>query len=109
MIHPNKDTSMNEDRVAGTAKSLGGKVEEGFGRVTGDAKTQTEGLTMQAAGAVQDLYGQAKDIGSDAPQVVRHGAAEAEDYLRRITEQRPYTTAFAALCVGWVIGRMGRR
>jgi hypothetical protein len=40
---------------------------------------------------------------------VRHGAAEAEDHLRRIIEQRPYTTAFAALCVGWVIGRMGRR
>jgi uncharacterized protein YjbJ (UPF0337 family) len=46
---------MNEDRVAGTAKSLGGKVEEGFGRVTGDAKTQTEGLTNQAAGAVGSL------------------------------------------------------
>jgi uncharacterized protein YjbJ (UPF0337 family) len=109
MIHPNKDTSRNEDCVAGTTQNLGGKVEEGFGRVTGDEKTQTEGLMNQAAGAVQDLYGQAKDIGSDAAQVVRHGAAEAEDYLRRIIEQRPYTTAFAALCVGWVIGRIGRR
>ena len=49
---------MNEDRVAGTTQNLGGKVEEGFGRVTGDEKTQAEGLKNQAAGAVQDLYGQ---------------------------------------------------
>jgi uncharacterized protein YjbJ (UPF0337 family) len=69
MIHPSKDTSMNEDRVAGTTKSLGGKVEEGFGRVTGGEKTQIEGLMNQAAGAVQDLYGQSKDIGSDAAQM----------------------------------------
>ncbi len=100
---------MNEDRVAGTARNLGGKVEEGFGRVTGDAKTQADGLINQAAGAAQDLYGQAKETASDAAQVVRRGAVDAEDYVRRIIEQRPYTTAFAALCVGWLIGRMGRR
>jgi uncharacterized protein YjbJ (UPF0337 family) len=100
---------MNEDRVAGTARNLGGKVEEGFGRVTGDAKTQADGLINQAAGAAQDLYGQAKETASDAAQVVRRGAVDAEDYVRRIIEQRPYTTAFGALCVGWLIGRMGRR
>jgi hypothetical protein len=30
---------MNEDRFAGTAKNLGGRVEEGFGRTAGDVKT----------------------------------------------------------------------
>ena len=44
---------MNEDRVAGTTKNLGGKVQEGFGRVTGDAKSQADGLINQAAGAAQ--------------------------------------------------------
>ena len=100
---------MNEDRVAGTTKNLGGKVQEGFGRVTGDAKSQADGLINQAAGAAQDLYGQAKETTSDAARVVRQGAIDAEDYVRRTIEQRPYTTAFAALCVGWFIGRMGRR
>jgi uncharacterized protein YjbJ (UPF0337 family) len=100
---------MNEDRIAGTARNVGGKVQEGFGRVTGDAKSQADGLINQAAGAAQDLYGQAKDSATDAAQVVRRGAMDAEDYVRHIIEQRPYTTAFAALCVGWFIGRMGRR
>jgi uncharacterized protein YjbJ (UPF0337 family) len=100
---------MNEDRIAGTARNLGGKVQEGFGRVTGDTKSQADGLINQAAGAAQDLYGQAKDTATEAAEVVRKGAVDAEDYVRHVIEQRPYTTAFAALCVGWFIGRMGRR
>ena len=39
---------MNEDRFAGTAKNLGGRVEQGFGRATGDVKTETEGKIKQA-------------------------------------------------------------
>jgi len=100
---------MNEDRIAGTTRNLGGKVQEGFGRVTGDTKIQAEGLVNQATGAAQDLYGQAKDTAADAAQVVRRGAADAEDFVRRTIEERPYTTAVVALCIGWVIGRMGRR
>jgi len=52
---------MDENRFAGTAKNMGGKVEEGLGRVTGDTKSQVEGIAKQAAGAAQDLYGQARD------------------------------------------------
>jgi uncharacterized protein YjbJ (UPF0337 family) len=100
---------MNEDRIAGTARNMGGKVQEGFGRSTGDVKSQADGLINQAAGAAQDLYGQAKETASDAAQVMRQGAIDVEDHIRRIVERRPYTTAFAALCVGWLIGRMGRR
>jgi uncharacterized protein YjbJ (UPF0337 family) len=108
-LNRSEDTTMNEDRVAGTARNLGGKVQEGFGRVAGDTKTQAEGLLNQATGAAQDLYGQAKDSAGDAVDAVRRGAVDAEDYVRHIIEQRPYTTAFAALCIGWLIGRMGRR
>ncbi len=100
---------MNEDRVLGTARNLGGKAQEGFGRTAGDTKTQVEGVINQAAGTAQDLYGQARDSASEAAQVVRQGAMDAEDYIRHTIEKRPYTTAFIALCVGWLIGRMGRR
>jgi uncharacterized protein YjbJ (UPF0337 family) len=99
---------MNEDRILGTAKNLGGKVQEGFGHVTGDTKSQAEGVINQASGAAQELYGQAKDSASDAAQAVRQGAMDAEDYVRHTIEKRPYTTAFVALCAGWLIGRMGR-
>ena len=100
---------MNEDRVIGTARNLGGKAQEGFGRVTGDTISQAEGVINQAAGAAQDFYGQAKDTASEAAQVVRQGAVDAEDYIRHTIEKRPYTTAFVALCVGWLFGRMGGR
>jgi uncharacterized protein YjbJ (UPF0337 family) len=100
---------MNEDRVVGTARNLGSKAQEGFGRVTGDAKSQVEGIVNQAAGAAQDLYGQAKETASNASEVVHQSAMEAEDYVRRTIEHRPYTTALAAFFVGWFIGRLGRR
>ena len=45
---------MNEDRISGTARNVGGKIEEGLGRLTGDAKTQIRGKLDQAAGAAQD-------------------------------------------------------
>jgi uncharacterized protein YjbJ (UPF0337 family) len=42
---------MDQNRIAGSAKSLGGKAEESIGRVTGDAKAQTEGVVNQVSGA----------------------------------------------------------
>ena len=100
---------MNEDRVMGTARNLGGKAQEGLGSATGDTKSQVEGVMNQAAGAAQDLYDQAKDTASDAAETVRQGAMDAEDYIRQTIEKRPYTVALVALCAGWLIGRMGRR
>ena len=99
---------MNEDRVMGTARNLGGKVQEGFGRATGDTKSQADGIINQVEGAAQDLYGHAKDTAMDAAKVVKQGASDAEDYVRKIIEQRPYTVAFGALVLGWIIGHMGK-
>ena len=52
---------MDEDRISGTARNVGGKIEEGVGRLTGDTRTQIQGKLDQAAGAAQDLYGQTAD------------------------------------------------
>jgi uncharacterized protein YjbJ (UPF0337 family) len=38
---------MEEDRMSGTAKNLGGKVEEGFGRVTGDGAFERFGPALR--------------------------------------------------------------
>jgi uncharacterized protein YjbJ (UPF0337 family) len=100
---------MNEDRLYGTAKSLGGKAEEGIGRVIGDTKTELQGKARQVEGQVQDLYGQAADAASQAAQAVRDTASEAEDFIRTTIEQRPYTTAAVALGIGFLIGRFARR
>jgi uncharacterized protein YjbJ (UPF0337 family) len=99
---------MDENRIAGTARNLGGRVEEGVGRVTGDAKTQVRGMADQAAGAAQDLYGQARDTAADAAVAARDTAASLEKWLRRTIETQPYTTAIVAIGLGWLLGRMHR-
>jgi uncharacterized protein YjbJ (UPF0337 family) len=100
---------MNEDRFVGNAKNLGGQVEEGFGRATGDVKSQIQGKAKQMEGALQDMYGQAKETATNAAEVVRETASDADDFLRTTIEQRPYTAAAVALGIGFLIGRFGRR
>lgn len=71
--------------------------------------SQVEGAAQQIAGSAQDLYGQAKDKAADAAQAVREKTEDAEDFVRRSIESRPYTAAAIALTVGFLLGRMGRR
>jgi len=99
---------MNSDRMEGTAKNLGGKVEEGFGRATGDIKSQVEGTMKQAVGAAQDLYGQARETAGDAAAMVKRRAGSFEEMIRENVETRPYTAVAIALALGWCVGRLGR-
>jgi uncharacterized protein YjbJ (UPF0337 family) len=75
---------MTDDRISGSAKNIGGQLEEGFGRVTGDEKMQLEGRARQAEGTLQDVYGQAKETAVDATGAIRDRAGEASDFLREI-------------------------
>jgi uncharacterized protein YjbJ (UPF0337 family) len=100
---------MSDDRIAGTARNVGGKVQEGFGKVVGDARTEFQGEVNQAVGSAQDLYGQAKDSAADAADVVKQTAKDADDYVRHFIEQRPYTTALGALAIGLFVGLMAHR
>ena len=59
---------MDEHRVTGAARNAGGRVEEGFGRVTGDTKSQVQGVIDQAQGTAENLYGQAKDAATVRPK-----------------------------------------
>ena len=92
---------MDENRFEGTARNIGGKVQEGVGHVTGDIKTKTEGVMNQAVGAAQDLYGQTADI-------ARQTATTLDTWLRNTIETQPYTTAIVALGIGWLLGRLHR-
>jgi len=99
---------VDEDRLTGTAKNLGGQVEQAYGRTTGDLKSQLQGKARQVEGAAQDLYGQAKDAAASAAEAVGDHAREAEDFIRNTIEQRPYTAAAVALGIGFLIGRFSR-
>ena len=99
---------MDENRVTGTARNVGGKIEEGLGRVTGDTKTQAEGIAKQVSGVAQDVYGQARDVASDMAGTARDTASSFEKLLRNTIETQPYTSALVALGIGWLLGRMHR-
>jgi uncharacterized protein YjbJ (UPF0337 family) len=92
---------MDENRIEGSARNLSGKVQEGIGRVTGDAKSTIEGVMNQAAGTAQNLYGQSADA-------ARQTASTLDSWLRNTIETQPYTTAIVALGIGWLLGRMHR-
>ena len=99
---------MTDDRLSGRAKNIGGQIEEGFGRVTGDQKTQLQGKAKQVEGTLQDVYGQAKETAADAAGAIRDRASEAGDFLRVTIEERPFMAAAIALGIGFLIGRLSR-
>jgi uncharacterized protein YjbJ (UPF0337 family) len=68
---------MDKDRIAGTAKDFVGKVEGTAGELAGDAKTQASGKAREAAGTVQNLYGQAKDAAREAGEAAGNFAKDA--------------------------------
>jgi uncharacterized protein YjbJ (UPF0337 family) len=96
-----REVAMDENRLEGTARNLGGKIEEQVGHATGDTKIRAEGLLNQAAGAAQDVYGQTADV-------ARQTATTLDAWLRNSIETQPYTTAVVALGIGWLLGRLHR-
>ena len=99
---------MDENRVAGTARNIGGKAQEAYGRATGDAATTAEGAVNQIKGTAENLYGQARDSASDMADTARQAGSSFEAMLRNTIEQQPYTSAAIALGIGWLLGRMHR-
>ena len=52
---------VDENRVTGALGQAGGAIKEGFGKMTGDKKTEAEGAAQKAGGKVENAVGGAKD------------------------------------------------
>jgi uncharacterized protein YjbJ (UPF0337 family) len=52
---------MDKDRIEGSAGQAQGKIKEVAGKVTGDAKLESEGQADQVKGKVQNVIGGIKD------------------------------------------------
>ena len=72
------------DRVEGTAREFGGRVQEAAGNLTGDAKTQAQGLYNQASGQAQQAAGQFSDV----------------------VKAQPIMATLVAVAIGYVLGRL---
>jgi uncharacterized protein YjbJ (UPF0337 family) len=55
----------SKQRIAGSGRSLLGKVKQALGRITGNEDLADRGVVDQIAGAVQDTTGKAANAASD--------------------------------------------
>jgi uncharacterized protein YjbJ (UPF0337 family) len=57
----NEETTMDKDRIKGSAEQAKGALKEAAGKILGDKKLETDGKTDKAAGQVQNAIGGLKD------------------------------------------------
>jgi uncharacterized protein YjbJ (UPF0337 family) len=56
-----QESRMDKDRMAGSAKQVGGAIKEGFGKATGDARLKSDGSAEKTGGKIQNAIGGVKD------------------------------------------------
>ena len=94
---------MNEDRIEGTTRKLGGTIERSFGDLAQNGSLQRDGLIDQTKGTTQEIYGQVKEA-------VNAAVADAGPRLRGASEtavatakQSPILAALAVGAVGYLL------
>jgi len=111
---------MDKDRIAGSAKDFAGKVEGAVGDLAGDAQTSVSGRAREAAGTMQNLYGQAKDAARDAGDAAVSYAKDAlgnsgdtmrqgSDVLAKQVQNNPLGALLAAGAVGFALAMLMTR
>ena len=53
---------VDEDRVEGAAKNIGGKIKEGVGKAVGDEKLRREGQLDQVKGRAENAIGSPAEV-----------------------------------------------
>ena len=108
---------MDDNRVEGAARNIGGKVESAAGKLVGDQKLQADGAIDQVAGRAQQAVGGAADSMRDATASVRRVANQAGDYGSALLDQveeygdalaervdaRPITSVLIAAGIGFLL------
>ncbi len=102
---------MDENRVEGTAKDIGGNIKSAVGDMTGDSKTQASGAVDQLVGTAQRTYGKIKDqvSSSGAGSAMVDQLDEASAFLGDTVAERPLTSLLVAGAVGYVLAMLMRR
>jgi len=53
---------MNKDQAKGAAKGMGGKMQEGLGKLVGNEDQQVKGINKQITGKAQETVGDLKEM-----------------------------------------------
>ena len=110
---------MDNNRLEGAAKELGGKVQGALGDAFGSEKDSVEGRRRQAEGAAQNILGQGKDAVREATHdaqkyatdLYENAGAYAEEgtrAVRRTIHEHPLSSLLAAGAIGFVLGLLAR-
>lgn len=73
---------MDLETMKGAANKVGGRLQQGLGKMTGDRSLQAEGLAREADGTLHKAVGEAKNAAGEAMAHVEHVADDAGDRLR---------------------------
>lgn len=94
---------MNEDQFSGTARSLGGRVEEAAGAALNDRDMQSDGIATQIKGAAQSLYGDAKETVRNTYDRVAPVTRESAQRVVEVTRDHSLLAILAAGAVGFAL------
>jgi uncharacterized protein YjbJ (UPF0337 family) len=97
---------MDEHKIKGSAKEIGGKVEETVGRATGSAKMEARGMLHQAEGKAEKTFGEARDTVSSAASAAGEHASRAAYVGRSTIADYPVTSVVVTFTVGLFVGGM---
>lgn len=101
-----------DDQVMGVAKQGVGRVQSAVGGLTGDAELQAKGKVKEAAGSVQQAFGQAKDSVKDAfedtLEGVRGQVHDQLDAIETYVVAKPLPAVAIAAAIGIVAGLLLR-
>lgn len=102
---------VSTDRIAGTAKELGGKAQAAIADAVGSNRDSVEGRFREAHGKAQDAFGEAKDKLTDVADDVSGYASDAYDrsgeYLRdgsRAVSAQVEENPLVALLIAGAVG-----
>lgn len=89
---------MDDNQVEGTARTMGGRIQDAVGGLTGDAATQVRGKINQMAGQAQARFGDAADQ-----------ARELGDQVAESVRTQPWVALAVTGAVGFALGLLARR
>lgn len=100
---------MTDQRIEGTATEIGGKVQNGLGRLTGDSKLQFDGKLNEVRGKATEAYGRVIDgldgLVAKAPAEYQDTARKGIDFARR----KPLLTTGIVAGLAVILSGLGRR
>jgi uncharacterized protein YjbJ (UPF0337 family) len=97
---------MVEEQIEGALTNGVGHLQDGVGGLLGDIGLQAKGKLNQAAGNVQNAYGQIKDLALDAAGQARVRAEDAYGDIGVYVREQPVKALVVGLGLGLLLGAL---